>query len=252
MSRKLGVVAALWRYPVKGMQGESVEQAKIDQNGIIGDRAYVLRDLTPNQDPAKAGISRPGAVLGAVGAIQLRAKYVREPQPAETNNLLITAPNGASLASGDVGIDIFISSALDKKVSLISLPEMAVNRARRGRALHLLTTSSLRKLREHYPAGDFDPKRFRPNIVIETPEGEKGFVEEGWQGKTLLVGPEIEVRVEEPNERCAVPTLQQGDLPFDPNILRTIATLNESNLGVMCSVIKGGLTRVGDELRSST
>jgi uncharacterized protein YcbX len=249
VSRRLGVVAALWRYPVKGMQGESLQQTEIDQNGVLGDRVYALQELSP--DRSTSDRSPPRVVLSAEEAIQLRARYLREPRQGEAQGLLITAPNGASLTSGDVGMDIFISSALNRKVRLIPIPEAAIARASNRRALHLLTTASLRKLRQCYPAGDFDPRRFRPNIVIETPDDQKGFLEENWLGLTLLLGAEVQIRVEEPNTRCMVPTLQQGDLPFDPGILETIATVNRSNLGVMCSVIKGGIARVGDELRGS-
>lgn len=252
MLRKLGVVAALWRYPVKGMQGESVEKTEIDRNGVVGDRVHVLRELTPNRIPAANGNTPSEAVLGAAEAIQLQAKYLQEPREGGMHTILITLPNGASLAYGDIGMDIFISSALNRRVGLIAVPQMAIARAKSGRALHLLTTASLRKLREYYPAGDFDLRRFRPNIVVDTPDGQAGFVEEDWQGQTLFVGQEIQIRVEEPNRRCVVPTLQQGNLPFDANILRTIAMKNKNNLGVVCSVIKGGLARVGDELHSIT
>ena len=126
MPRKLGAITALWRYPVKGMQGESVEQVQIDENGVVGDRVFALQDLTSNNLSAQNGDASSRAVLGATGAIQLRARYVREPQGPDLNNLLITAPNGATLISGDVGIDIFISSVLKRRVSLVALPEIAI------------------------------------------------------------------------------------------------------------------------------
>ena len=52
--------------------------------------------------------------------------------------------------------------------------------------VHLLTTATLDRLRELYPAGRFEARRFRPNIVIST--AEPGFVENDWLGRTVTVG----------------------------------------------------------------
>jgi hypothetical protein len=42
--RRVGRVVGLWRYPVKSMRSEALEQAEIDGRGICGDRAYALWD----------------------------------------------------------------------------------------------------------------------------------------------------------------------------------------------------------------
>lgn len=40
-----GKVKALWRHPVKSMQGEAVESAYFDGRGMLGDRAYAVLDI---------------------------------------------------------------------------------------------------------------------------------------------------------------------------------------------------------------
>jgi hypothetical protein len=43
-SERVGVIRALWRYPVKSMRGEELDTVEVGAVGFIGDRAYALRD----------------------------------------------------------------------------------------------------------------------------------------------------------------------------------------------------------------
>src|SRR5213075_2400136 len=55
-------------------------------------------------------------------------------------------------------------------------------------AVHVLTTATLDHLRGLYPAGRFEARRFRPNVVLDCGPGVQGFVEQGWVGRTLALG----------------------------------------------------------------
>jgi uncharacterized protein len=115
--------------------------------------------------------------------------------------------------------------------------------------VHLLTTATLDRLRELYPAGRFEVRRFRPNIVVQTNSGVKDFVENAWIGHTLTIGKEVRLGITGPCPRCVMTTLSQGDLPSDPGILRTAARHNHVNVGVYASVLEGGMIRRGDAIR---
>ena len=39
-----GSVASLWRYAVKSMRGEELDEALVNDGGIFGDRAYAVID----------------------------------------------------------------------------------------------------------------------------------------------------------------------------------------------------------------
>jgi uncharacterized protein len=96
--------------------------------------------------------------------------------------------------------------------------------------VHLLTTAALDRLRELYPQERFEVRRFRPNFMVETPSGQRDFVEN-------------------PCPRCVMTTLPQGDLPKDPGILRAAARHNRANVGIYASVLQGGTVRRGDSVR---
>jgi uncharacterized protein YcbX len=115
--------------------------------------------------------------------------------------------------------------------------------------IHLLTTSTINRLRELYPEGRFEVRRFRPNIVMESASGEKDFIENSWMGKKITLGEDIVLRVTGPCTRCVMTTLPQGDLPRDLGILHTVARYNQVNAGVYASVHRDGTIRRGDLMR---
>ena len=121
-----------------------------------------------------------------------------------------------------------------------------------GATLHLLTTATLNQLREFYPQGRFEVRRFRPNIVVESLASEKSFAENAWIGHTLALGDEVRLRITGPCPRCVMTTLPQGDLPKDSGILRSAVQLNQANVGVYASVVRGGTIRSGDRVRLET
>ena len=78
----------------------------------------------------------------------------------------------------------------------------------------VLTTSTLDQLGELEPQSRFDVRRFRMNVIVDTPAS--GFVENEWVGRTLAIGDEVQLGVALPDPRCVMPSLPQEDLPRDP------------------------------------
>lgn len=104
--------------------------------------------------------------------------------------------------------------------------------------LHILTTASMDALRALLPPGSLvDVRRFRPNLVLRTPDCLTGLVEREWVGRDLRVGQAI-VRIVEPCSRCAFTSLAQCDLPFDRGILGAIARYGDGGFGVNCTILE--------------
>jgi len=93
-----------------------------------------------------------------------------------------------------------------------------------------VTTSTLAYLRTLYPGGDYDARRFRPNIVIDTGSA-NGPVEQAWIGRMLQIGA-AEFDVTKTCHRCVITTLPQWELPYDPAILRTVNQRADGECGV--------------------
>jgi uncharacterized protein YcbX len=113
-------------------------------------------------------------------------------------------------------------------------------------AVHVLTTATLDQLREFYPQGRFEVRRFRPNVVVHA--ADRGFAEDAWIGHTIQIGDQVRLSITGPCPRCVMTTLAQADLPKDSGILRTAAQHNGVNVGVYASVAHGGKIRRGDSI----
>src|SRR5262245_64272161 len=86
--------------------------------------------------------------------------------------------------------------------------------------VHLLTTATLDRLRELYPQGRFEVRRFCPNIVVQLRSGEKDFAENAWVGHIIVIGTAVLLLITGPCVRCVMTTLVHGDVPQGPGLLR--------------------------------
>ena len=271
----------MWRYPVKSMAGEELSRAQVKNHGICGDRSYAILDHSDGK-VATAKNPRKWPTLFTFQATLSEVTHETE----NLSPVSITLPDGTTLNSEQDDLDQKLSKALDKDVTLVSTDQGKVKGVQStlpsswtpnseeywpdidGRdhrdtvtdftlptgtffdaaMVHLLTTATLEQLHESYPDGQFIAQRFRPNIIVKTPEGEKGFIENSWIGKTLSIGNEVRLTITGPCARCVMTTLPQGALPKDPGILRTALKHNHGNVGVYASVLQGGTIRPGDSM----
>ena len=123
----------------------------------------------------------------------------------------------------------------------------------------ILAASSLQRLARVAPEVNFDVRRFRPNIVIDTLQDpalhtELGtavppndFIERSWVGRTLRIG-EVEFTCEVSCPRCVMTTHGFDDLPADPAVMRQLVQQNQGDLGVYAQVTRPGRIAIGDTL----
>lgn len=113
--------------------------------------------------------------------------------------------------------------------------------------LHLLSASSLAFMKTRNPEADWDIRRFRPNILVDTGSKASGLAENAWIGKSLKIGTVV-VQCPAPTPRCGMTTREQPGLRFDKTMLRTIVKEAEQNLGVYGVVGQHGDIKVGDDV----
>jgi uncharacterized protein len=269
----IGVVQALLRYPVKSMQGERLREADIGAQGVIGDRAYALREANGRVMTAK----KWPHLLGCA------ARYEVPPTPDALAPLRITLPDGRSIRAEDPDASAVLSTVLGHPVVLeraqpdqhhraaidpaTVFGDVPVEMVKPGltaatlpdsfalppgtffdaASLHVLASGTLAHLRTLLGADALvDARRFRPNIVIETEAGLEGFVEDRWLDGTLVVGERVRIVQLRPTLRCVMTTHRQAELGRDVRILRTAAQHHQAEVGVWAAIGTPGTVRVGD------
>ena len=229
MTSALGVVARLWRYPVKSMGGEECERLVVDARGVEGDRLYAVRD--PQGKLGSGKTTRRFRQLD--GLLEIRARLC-DSTPE------IAFADGTTMLATDAGIDARLSAALRTPATLAresDVPHMDCA------PVHLITTAALRWLQLRLPHSRVDERRFRPNLVIDAPGAAQ--IERAWLGKTLCVGA-VELRISDPAERCRMVALAQSDLPADPRVLASILRDTDLCFGVYADVLVPGVIRRND------
>lgn len=207
-----------------------------------------------------------------------------EPEPGRpVPPIRVILPDGSEWASTDPGVHGALSELLGREVRLIAeVPAVAEREADRteddlGSAkdvrqeplglaapgsfldfapIHVLSTTTLDGLTARAPASHFDPRRFRPNILLAG----DGLAEHEWPGSAACVGA-VALDFIDPTPRCVMTTLPQADLPRDAAIFGTAAEwIRAPSItfapGEMMSVIAGvhakattaGVIRVADVL----
>ncbi|HZP45115.1 MAG TPA: MOSC N-terminal beta barrel domain-containing protein [Candidatus Binataceae bacterium] len=251
MQRQIGTVQAIWRYPVKSLRGEALAEAQIDERGIVGDRRWALREL------ARGGIMS-ARIWAAM--LQLGARYESSDGGA---TVYLELPDGRSMRAGDPLTDQALSAIFGREIRLEAVRRERLSPAdleaiMRGEAfppardffdedvLHLIASGTLAHLRELRPAADFDPRRFRANIYIDTGAEHDGFIEDRWLEGELVVGERVRIVGMRPAIRCVMTTHPQPDLPRDVSILRTAAQHHDAYVGVFAAVGESGSIRLGD------
>ncbi len=231
----LGAVAALWCYPVKSMRGERCEALRVEARGVVGDRLYAVRN--PEGKFGSGKTTRRFRQMD--GLLDFSARSVDDGHGIAIPELRF--PDGRTLRGDSPTLDAALSETLGQPVTLAR--EAEVSHFDAG-PVHLLSTASLQWLGAALPGVDLDPRRFRPNLVIECPGAD--LAERGWIGRTLCLGESVRLTISGATERCGMVAAAQDGLAREAGVLRHIAQAADLHFGVYAQVQVPGLVRVGD------
>ncbi len=284
-SALVGRVAGVVRYPVKSALGQPLHHVALTETGLAGDRRLAVID----QATGRVASAKNPRLWRALLSVTAYLPTTTTPgEPPSTDRVRLTLPDGATLTGAGPDLDQVLSRLLDRPVRLTRTPppaavldravpeqvidaglhaDVEVEALTMGQAsppgtfvdyapIHLPTTATIEQISDL--AGHLvDPRRYRPNLLIETPDGDTGFIENHWIGCVLAIGDTAQLRVVMATPRCAVPTLDHGH-GRDLDAVRTLTSHNRLDLpdfgwqpcaGAYAHIVHPGTVAVGDPVR---
>lgn len=231
-------VVELWRFPVKSLQGEQLDDATVCDGGIEGDRAFALFDV--------------GTGFGLTARRVPELLYASARFRGADSRPEITLPDGRVACDDDA-----LSDWLGRRVELRASTDVAERRyenpldaereadwivfdgapgpfhdSARTR-VSLVSTGTI---------GEWDPRRFRANVLLDG-GGEDGFV-----GSTIAIGA-VRLDVVKRIGRCVIITRPQpGQIERDLDVLKVVNRERDGCLAIGARVVQAGAMRVGDEV----
>ncbi len=235
MIKELGHVCELVRYPVKSMAGIVTQSASLGWHGLAGDRRFAFRRLGDESGFPWLSASRLPELLlyHPVGLDESSG----EPLPTH-----VRTPAGTLLELRSAELQREVAERLGSGVELMKFRNGFFDDA----SISVISLATMAGIGRE--AGvDLDRRRFRANIVLETPDCET-FLEDGWVGGTLVFGdtePRPAVRVTARDVRCMMINLDPDTAVQDARLLKTVVRLNQNNAGVYGTVVQTGIIQVG-------
>lgn len=215
-------VVEVWRYPVKSMAGERLDECMVTERGLDGDRRWAFIDRTPNREGKWFNIKQHAPLMTYRASLR-------------DGSLRVVAPDGA-----DIGLEEAQRRVLDESQRTFTLRELPGENFDDSQVL-IVNMASIQAFA--LEAGmPLDHRRFRANLYVEGIEPEE---ELRWLGRVIRAG-DAELEVTSRCERCKVITMDPDTTEQRPEILKRLVDLHDERMGVYCRVVRPGRVAVGD------
>jgi uncharacterized protein YcbX len=256
----IGKVESLWRYPVKSMRGEELDEIFAGYGGVYGDRLFAFKS-SANQRGFPFFTGRDKRQM-----IRYRARFRYPEKAARPINLGeaeklspninpisasatelmidVETPDGKMFAIDDPALVEDLRTGVDEKHELALLrSDKAITDCR---PLSIFAVQTARRLGEESGV-EVDKRRFRANIYVDLITSD-GFAEDGLVGRSLRIGSKVVIAILQRDERCMMITLDPDTGEKEPAILKKVAQAHEGMAGVYGAVVVEGMVRKGDPI----
>jgi uncharacterized protein YcbX len=237
MRIEIGQVEAIFRFPVKSMGGECVEEAQLGWHGLEGDRRLALRRTEDRSGfPWLTASKLPDLVRFA----PYRADGVKDDLPTH-----VRTPEGEELPVLGEELAACVGRRLGSPVQMMHMRSGIFDDA----SISIITSETVREL-GRLAGRNLDVRRFRPNIVVRLLQPVP-FDEDGWVGGVLSFGEGDEapaVTVTKRDERCSMVNLDPHSAASAPEVLKAIVRANQNNAGIYATVTRIGKLAAGQPI----
>jgi MOSC domain-containing protein len=254
----IGKVDSVWRYPVKSMRGEELDEAFAGFSGIYGDRLFAFKSsasptgfpyLTAREQRRllqyRPHFRHPDKAARPVNLTEAE-KMGANPISADPSELMVDVetPDGKTIAIDDPGLMDMLRADIEQKHQLTLMrSERALTDCR---PVSIISLQSARQLAEE-TVTPIDKRRFRANVYVDLTSNQ-GFAENEFVGRSLRIGPKVVVTILERDARCMMITLDPDTTEKTPAILKKVAQAHDGMAGVYGAVMVEGMLRKGDSV----
>jgi len=230
-AREVGRVVSLWRYPVKSMAAEPLEEVEASWHGFAGDRrwAFIQDGMVEN--------GFPWMTIRERAEMRDYRPSFADPAEPDASPVRVRTPAGQTFEVFDPAL----AAELGAGVRVIKQHRGVFDTL----PLSLITTHTIASLGERVGA-TLEVQRFRPNLVVEA-SGGAPFLEDEWVGRVLRLGG-MRMRVDKRDTRCVIVNIDPETHERNAAVLRTIARDRQACLGVYGSTVEPGRVSVGDRV----
>ncbi|PSN14225.1 MOSC domain-containing protein [filamentous cyanobacterium CCT1] len=256
----VGVIESIWRYPVKSMGGEQLDEVFVAFAGVMGDRLYGLIDDKGN--PAfpwhtareqedllqyKPRYKRHSATLKPehLEAAQSLGPGINPVYPDEEQFAVeVETPDGQTF---DLSSEAFMAH-LKTVAKSDTLQLKFTQRSQYDcRPLSLFSLQTCGQLSEEL-AMEVDKRRFRANFYVTWSDGKPPLYEKDLVGSRLKIGDRLEISILERDPRCKIITLDPDTSEANPKIIKHVSQAHEGYAGVYGAVLVEGMVKTGDSV----
>jgi uncharacterized protein YcbX len=246
-------VAALYRYPVKGLSPEPLDRVMLKAGEFFpGDRLYAIENGPSGYDPA-APVHQPKIKFLMLARNARLAKLTTRYDDATTT--LTIEQDGIIVAAGELAneqgraaiigfIELFCADELRGEARILPAPDGFRFTDSRSGFVSLINIASVQALAEKAQRA-LHPLRFRANIYVE---GLQPWQEFAFVGRKLRAGA-LELEIVKPIDRCAAIDVVPGRGARDTELVGLMErAFAHHDCGVYARVIASGELSVGDEV----
>ncbi|MBA3763215.1 MAG: MOSC domain-containing protein [Chthoniobacterales bacterium] len=233
----IGTVESLWRYPVKSMRGEELDEIYAGLSGVRGDRVFAFRSSAARADFPYFTAREQHEML------KYRPRF-RQPlnSGALEPSVDVETPTGERLAIDDPALTERLRHRIDEKHHLsLMRSERALTDCH---PISLFSLQTVAKLSEETGLS-CDKRRFRANIYLDLASS-GGFAEDEFVGRSIRIGSEVVISLLERDPRCMMITLDPDTASAAPALLKKVAQEHGGTAGVYGTVLVEGFARKGD------
>jgi uncharacterized protein YcbX len=236
---EIGQVEAIFRYPVKSMAGERLEEADLGWHGLEGDRRLAFRRMDDQT-------GMPWLTASKLPELLLFTPHRRQDAAQGDLPTHLRTPDGVEMPVFGEDLAAEVGRRYGAPVQMMQLNHGIFDET----SISVIASDTVHEI-GRLAGRSLDVRRFRPNVVVRLLRSVP-FQEDEWVAGELSFGeghdaPAIAVTMRD--ERCSIINLDPDSAGAAPEVMKSVVRANQNHAGIYGVVTRIGRLTVGLTVR---